>query len=128
MNIKNLKNISSIIKTTRNIKNISPIVASSKVVVKLFSYDHHLIKNSVYIIKNALSGSGVDICGPIPMPTRRKTFTVNRSPHVDKKSREHFEIRTHVRIIGLLNCNNTAIERLLKIALPNGIGIDIRVR
>lgn len=107
-------------------KNISTVVASSKIVVKLFSYDHNLIKNAVFIIRNALSGSGVDICGPIPIPTRKKTFTVNRSPHVDKKSREHFEIRTHIRVIGLLNCNNTVIERLLKIALPNGVEIKIR--
>ena len=107
-------------------KNTSPVVVGSKIVVKLFSYDHNLIKNAVFVIRNALSGSGVDICGPIPIPTRKKTFTVNRSPHVDKKSREHFEIRTHVRVIGLFNCNNTVIERLLKVALPNGVEIKIR--
>jgi small subunit ribosomal protein S10 len=109
-----------------NIKNVSNAPLSSKIVVKLFSYDHNLIKNAVFIIRNALSGSGVDVCGPIPIPTKKKTFTVNRSPHVDKKSREHFEIRTHIRLIGLLNCNNTVIERLSRIALPNGVEIKIR--
>jgi small subunit ribosomal protein S10 len=109
-----------------NTKNTSTIVASSKIVVKLFSYDHNLIKNAVFTIRNALSGSGVNIFGPVPIPTRKKTFTVNRSPHVDKKSREHFEIRTHIRVIELLNCNNIVIERLSKIALPNGVEIKIR--
>jgi len=107
-------------------RNASTATAASKIVVKLFSYDRNLIKNAVFMIKNALSGTGVDVCGPVPIPTRRKTFTVNRSVHVDKKSREHFEIRTHIRVIGLNNCNNTVIERLLKIVLPNGVEIKIR--
>jgi len=106
--------------------NTTPKAASSKIVVKLFSYEPSLIENAVFVIRNGLGGTGVFVRGPIPMPTRRKVFTVNRSPHVDKKSREHFQIKTHIRIMELMNCNNAVIERLLKVVLPTGVEIKIR--
>jgi small subunit ribosomal protein S10 len=101
---------------------------SSRIEVKFFSYDHSLVDNAVFVVKNSLAGTGVKIRGAVPMPTRRKVFTVNRSPHVDKKSREHFAIKTYKRLVSLSNCDHIVVDRLLKVALPAGVEIKIKYR
>lgn len=109
-----------------NTSAVSSSTQNSKIIVKLFSYDTHLIGHAIFLIKNALVSSGVITRGPIPIPTRRKVFTVNRSPHIDKKSREHFEIITHIKLLALLNCDDKVTKCLSCISLPNGVEIKIR--
>jgi small subunit ribosomal protein S10 len=100
--------------------------SNSEIVIKLFSYESCLIRQAVELITKSLSDTGVYISGSIPMPTRRKCFVVNRSPHIDKKSRERFSIHVHVRIIKLRNFDSKVTDRLLGMTLPNGIGIKIK--
>ena len=102
--------------------------SDSSIRVKLLSYDMRLIDDALRSLRSALDGTGIRICGPIPIPVRIRSFTVNRSPHVDKKSREHFEIRTHLRVLYLdhfTNCN--VMEVLSRVTLPAGVEIKIKM-
>jgi small subunit ribosomal protein S10 len=94
--------------------------------IRLKSYDHNLIDVSTEKIIKTARGTGAMISGPIPLPTRRSVYTVLRSPHVDKKSREQFETRIHNRLIDILNSTNKTIEALLKLELPAGVDIEIK--
>lgn len=101
-------------------------ISNSEIVIKLFSYDVCLIRQSVELITKSLADTGAYISGSIPIPTRRKTFVVNKSPHIDKKSREHFSIHVHVRIMKLRNFDSKDTDRLLGMTLPNGVEIKIK--
>ncbi len=94
--------------------------------IKLKSYDHRLIDKSADRIVRAVKQTGAIVSGPIPLPTKRSVFTVLRSPHVDKKSREQFEIRTHKRLIDILNWNTKTMDVLTKIDLPAGVEVEIK--
>ncbi len=94
--------------------------------IKLKSYDYRLIDKSADKIVRALKQTGAVISGPIPLPTKRSVFTVLRSPHVDKKSREQFEIRTHKRLIDILSWNAKTMDVLTKIDLPAGVEVEIK--
>ncbi len=94
--------------------------------IKLKSYDHRLIDKSADRIVRAVKQTGAIVSGPIPLPTKRSVFTVLRSPHVDKKSREQFEIRTYKRLIDILNWNTKTMDVLTKIDLPAGVEVEIK--
>ena len=98
-----------------------------KIRIRLKSFDHALIDRSTEeIVKTALD-TGAEIVGPIPLPTKRSIITVNRSPHIDKKSREQFELKIHKRLIEIYNTKPQTIDALTKIDLPAGVDIEIKV-
>ena len=94
--------------------------------IRLKSYDHNLIDKSTEKIIHTAKTTGALISGPIPLPTRRSVVTVNRSPHVDKKSREQFETRIHKRLIDIHNSTPKTIDALIRIELPAGVDIEIK--
>lgn len=96
-----------------------------KIRITLKAFDHRLLDLSAVQIVEAAEGTGAQVSGPIPLPTRIKKFTVIRSPHVDKDSREQFEIRTHKRIIDILDPTTRTIDSLTHLDLPAGVDIEI---
>jgi small subunit ribosomal protein S10 len=94
--------------------------------IKLKAYDHRILDNSVRRIVNEAKRTGADIAGPIPLPTKISRYTVLRSPHIDKKSREQFEIRIHQRIIDIIKYTDKTIEAFNKLNLPAGVSIEIK--
>ena len=94
--------------------------------IKLKSYDHRLVDKSAEKIVRAVKQTGAVVSGPIPLPTKRSVFTVLRSPHVDKKSREQFEIRTHKRLIDILQWTNKTMDALMRLDLPAGVDVEIK--
>ncbi len=101
-------------------------MAGQSIRIKLKAYDYRLLdKSSEKIIRTART-SGALVSGPIPLPTKRSLFTVNRSPHVDKKSREQFEMKIHKRLIDIHNANPKTIDQLMKLELPAGVHIEIK--
>ena len=102
-------------------------MAGQSIRIKLKAYDHNLIdKSTDKIIKTAKS-TGALISGPVPLPTDRTIYTVLRSPHVDKKSREQFETRIHKRLIDILNSTTKTVDALMKLELPAGVDIELKV-
>ena len=99
---------------------------SQKIRIKLKSYDHNLVDKSAEKIVKTVKTTGAVVTGPIPLPTHKKIFTVLRSPHVNRKSREQFEIRTHVRLLDILNPTLDTIDKLK--VLPVAAGVDIKIK
>lgn len=95
--------------------------------IKLKAYDYHLLDESCEKIINIAKTTESQIIGPIPLPTKRQLYCVLRSPHVDKDSREHFEIRLHYRILDLLYPSLETIDALMKLTLPFGIEIEVKL-
>jgi len=100
--------------------------SANKIRVRLKAFDHRILDEAVRKIMQSVLASGADLIGPIPMPTQNKRFTVLRSPHTDKDSREHFEMRTHIRVLDILNPSNKTIDSLMHLELPAGVGIQIK--
>ena len=100
---------------------------SQNIRIRLKAFDHRLLDQSTREIVNTAKRTGAQICGPIPLPTRIEKFTVNRSPHVDKKSREQFEIRTHKRVLDIINPTAHTVDELKKLTLPAGVDIVIKL-
>ncbi len=98
----------------------------NKIRIKLKSYDHSLLDKSTERIVRTAKDTGALILGPVPLPTKKTIFTVNRSVHVDKKSREQFEVRVHKRILDILNSTTKTVDALMKIDMPAGVDIEIR--
>jgi len=101
-------------------------VSVQSIRIKLKAYDHAVLDRSVAEIVNTAKRTGARISGPIPLPTRKTIYTVNRSTHVDKKSREQFERRIHKRLIDILNSTPQTINALTKLELPAGVDIEIK--
>lgn len=99
----------------------------TKIRIKLKSYDHRIIDLSVGKIVDTAIRTGAKVVGPIPLPTRKEKFTVIRGPHIDKRSREQFELRTHKRVIEVLNPTSSTIDSLSHLNLPAGVGISIKM-
>lgn len=97
-----------------------------KIRIKLRAYDHRLLDLSTEDIVETAKKTGASISGPIPLPTKREIFTVLRSPHVDKKSREQFLLKTHKRIIDIINPTAKTIDALRKLDLPAGVHVEIK--
>ena len=98
-----------------------------KIRIKLKSYDHILIDKSTEKIIKTVRSTGAVVSGPIPLPTKRTIYTVLRSPHVDKKSREQFEIRTHKRMLDILEPSQQTIDALMKLELSAGVDVEIKM-
>ena len=102
-------------------------MANQSIRISLRAYDHILLdKSTDKIVKRAIS-TGAIISGPIPLPTKRSVYTVLRSPHVDKKSREQFQTKIHKRMIDIINSTPKTVESLMKLDLPAGVDIEIKV-
>ncbi len=97
-----------------------------KIRIKLKSYDHRILDRSTKEIVNTVKRTGAKISGPIPLPTKREDYTVLRSPVIDKKSREQFQIKTHKRIMDILDPTAKTIDALRKLNLPAGVDVEIK--
>jgi small subunit ribosomal protein S10 len=98
-----------------------------KIRIKIKGYDHRLVDQSVGQIVETAERTGAVVVGPVPLPTQIEKFCVIRSPHIDKDSREQFEIRTHKRLIDILGPTSKTIDALTQLQLPSGVEIDIRL-
>ena len=101
-------------------------MSGQKIRIKLKSFDHQLIDKSAEKIIKTVKSTGAVVAGPIPLPTKRTVYTVLRSPHVDKKSREQFETRIHKRVIDILGSSNKTVDALTKLDLPAGVEVEIK--
>ncbi len=98
-----------------------------KIRIRLKAYDHAMLDKSAKEITDAVQRAGAKVLGPIPLPTKRTVYTVLRSPFVDKKSREQFETRVHKRLIDIYDSSPVTIDALMKLDLPAGVDVEIRV-
>jgi small subunit ribosomal protein S10 len=97
-----------------------------KIRIKLKAYDHRLLDQAVEEIVDTVRRTGAKICGPVPLPTKREIYTVLRSPVIDKKSREQFELSTHKRLIDIFDPTSKTIDSLRKLNLPAGVDVEIK--
>ena len=102
------------------------MVSNQKIRVFMIAYDHRLLDIWVREIINAAERTGAKVSGPVPLPTSINRFCVIRSPHVHKKSREHFELRTHNRLIDILDANNKTMDSLTKLSVSAGVDISMK--
>lgn len=102
-------------------------ISDQRIRIKLKAYDHRVLDKSVIEIVETAKRTGARVIGPIPLPTTKNRWTVLRSPHVDKKSREQFEIRTHKRIIDILEPTPLTVDALMKLDLSAGVDIEIKL-
>ncbi|MCR4429116.1 MAG: 30S ribosomal protein S10 [Caldiserica bacterium] len=100
---------------------------AQKIRIKLKAFDHAILDQSTMRIVDTAKRTGARISGPIPLPTDKHVFCVLRSPHVDKNSREHFEIRVHKRLVEILDPTNETVNALMKLELPAGVDIEIKL-
>lgn len=105
---------------------MSVLRTSKKIRIKLKAYDHRLLDQSARDIVEVVKRTGAQVAGPIPLPTKRTLFTVLRSPHVDKKSREQFELRVHKRLIEISNATADMVDALMKLEVPAGVEVEIK--
>ena len=98
-----------------------------KIRIKLKSFDHKRLDKSTLEIVDTVKRTGARIAGPVPLPTRISRYCVLRSPHVDKNSREHFEIRTHKRLVDILEPMQQTIDALMKLDLASGVEVEIKL-
>jgi len=102
-------------------------MSNQRIRIRLRAYDYRVLDKSTADIVETAKRTGAKVAGPIPLPTRIEKFTVNRSPHVDKKSMDQFEIRTHKRLIEIMEPNAQTVDELKKLNLPSGVDINIVV-
>lgn len=95
--------------------------------IKLKSYDHRILDQSAGKIVDTAKRAGASVSGPVPLPTDKEIYCVLRSPHVDKKSREHFEMRTHKRLIDILDPPPQTVDALMQLDLPAGVDVEIKM-
>lgn len=100
---------------------------AQRIRIKLKAYDHKLLDQSAIKIVQAVERTGATVAGPVPLPTEITKYTVLRSPHIDKKSREQFEMRTHKRLIDILDPNPKTVDALMHLDLPAGVDIEIKL-
>jgi small subunit ribosomal protein S10 len=104
-----------------------PKVGGQRIWIRLQAYDHKLLDQSATKIVETAESTGAKVAGPVPLPTRIERYTVMRSPFVDKDSQEHFEIRTHKRLIDVLEPSQKTISALMRLNLPAGVDIEIKL-
>jgi small subunit ribosomal protein S10 len=102
-------------------------MTGQRIRIRLRGYDHRVLDQSASDIVETAKRTGAKVAGPIPLPTRRERYTVNRSPHADKKSMDQFEIRTHKRILDIIGPTAKTVDELKKLNLPAGVDITIKV-
>jgi small subunit ribosomal protein S10 len=98
-----------------------------KIRIRLKAYDHKILDQSAEQIVEAAERTGAAVAGPVPLPTQIKRFTVIRSPHIDKDSQEQFEMRTHKRLIDILEPTSRTVDTLMRLQLPAGVDIEIKL-
>ena len=101
-------------------------MAGQRIRIRLKAFDHRVIDQSAREIADTVKRTGARVAGPIPLPTRVERFTVLRSPHIDKKSREQFDLSTHKRLIELVETTSKTIDALRKLNLPAGVDVEIK--
>ncbi len=102
-------------------------MARQKIRIRLKAYDHRILDQSAVLIVEAAERTGAAVAGPVPLPTEIKKFCVIRSPHIDKDSREQFEIRTHKRLVDILEPTPKTVDALMRLQLPSGVDIEIKL-
>ena len=102
-------------------------MAKQKIRIRLKAYDHRVIDQSARRIVETAERSGAQVAGPVPLPTKIERFTVMRSPFIDKDSQEHFEVRTHNRLIDVMDPDSKTIDMLMRLNLPAGVDIEIKI-
>jgi small subunit ribosomal protein S10 len=102
-------------------------MAKQKIRIRLKAFDHRILDQSARQIVDAAERTGAQVVGPVPLPTRIEKFTVNRSPFIDKDSREQFEIRTHKRLIDVVEPGSRTVDQLMRLQLPAGVDIEIKL-
>lgn len=100
---------------------------AQKIRIKLKSYDHNLVDNSAEKIVKTVKTTGAIVSGPIPLPTKKRIFTVLRSTFVNKKSREQFQLSSFKRLIDIYSSNSKTVDALMKLELPSGVDVEIKV-
>jgi small subunit ribosomal protein S10 len=99
---------------------------SDKIRIRLKAFDYRILDQSATEIVDTARRTGAKVSGPIPLPTAVSRYTVNRSPHIDKKSREQFEMRTHKRLLDILEPTSQTVDALMKLELPVGVDVEIK--
>jgi small subunit ribosomal protein S10 len=102
-------------------------MAKQRIRIRLKAFDHRVIDQSAKRIVETAERSGAQVVGPVPLPTKLERFTVMRSPFIDKDSQEHFEIRTHNRLIDVMDPDSKTIDMLMRLNLPAGVDIEIKI-
>ncbi len=100
---------------------------SQKIRIRLKAYDHSLLDQSVGEIVDTVKRTGASLVGPVPLPTSINKYTVLRGPHIDKKSREQFEIRTHKRLVDIMDPTQQTVDALMKLELAAGVDVEIKL-
>lgn len=103
-------------------------MAGQQIRIRLKAFDHVILDQAAADIVRTVTKSGAHVTGPIPLPTKRQRWTVLRSPHVDKKSREQFELKTHKRLIDISDSRAQTVDALTKLDLPSGVDVEIKVQ
>ena len=101
---------------------------NQKIRIKLKSFDHNLVDKSADRIVKAVKSTGAVVSGPIPLPTEKQIYTVLRSPHVNKTSRDQFEIRTHQRLMDIVDPTDKTVDALMRLDLPAGVDVEIALQ
>ena len=102
-------------------------MAKQKIRIRLKAFDHKLLDQAAQKIVETAKKTGAKVSGPVPLPTEKNVFTILRSPHVNKDSREQFEMRTHKRLIDIFDHNQKTVEALMRLDLPSGVEIEIKL-
>ena len=100
---------------------------SQKIRIKLKSYDHNLVDKSAEKIVKTVKATGAVVSGPIPLPTHKRIYTVLKSPHVNKKAREQFELCSYKRLLDIYSSSSKTVDALLRLELPSGVDVEIKV-
>lgn len=103
------------------------MAVNQKIRIRLKAFDHQILDESASRIVETANRTGASVSGPIPLPTEKEVVTILRSPHVNKDSREQFEARTHKRLIDILAPNNKTMESLMRLEMPAGVNIEIKL-
>jgi small subunit ribosomal protein S10 len=102
-------------------------MSNNSIRIKLQSFDPSLLESATKVIVNAVRSTGADVCGPVPLPRKIKRYTVIKSPHIDKKSREQFEIRSHARLVIIKYPTPQTMDALMKVDLSAGVHVEIKL-
>ena len=103
-------------------------MAKQRIRIRLKAYDHRLLDQSAAQIVETAQRTGADVVGPVPLPTRKQRFDLLRSPHIDKASRDQLEIRTHLRLMDIIDPTDKTVDALMKLDLPAGVDVEIKVQ
>ena len=114
------------VKTSREGLESETVIGKERIRIRLKAYDYRILDQSTGEIVETARRTGAQIAGPIPLPTMKNKYCVLRSPHVDKKSREQFEIRTHKRLLDILEPTQQTVDALMKLDLPAGVDVEIK--